>query len=108
MSENSSASFRLTSRLAMRKPSAIFVDGLVLMVISLLVEAGWSTWLAFYAQEPSMNPPRVQSLIMIVFSTLRSLFFYSSIAVMGFSAARVIGDALMAKQDSPPHAKPLQ
>jgi hypothetical protein len=108
MSENFSASFRLTSRLATRKPSAIFVDGLVLMVISLLIQAGWSTWATFYADEPSMNPPRVQSLIMIVFSTLRSLFFYSSIAVMGFAAARVIGDALIAKQDSLPHTKPLQ
>ncbi len=108
MSDNFSASFRLTSRLATRKPSAIFVDGLVLMVISLLIQAGWSTWATFYAEEPSMNPPRVQSLIMIVFSTSRSLFFYSSIAVMGFAAARVIGDALMAKQDSLPHTKPLQ
>jgi hypothetical protein len=49
-----------------------------------------------------MNPPRVQSLITIVFSTSRSLFFYSSIAVMGFAAARVIGDALMARPSPSP------
>jgi hypothetical protein len=108
MSENFTASLRLSNRLATRKPSGIFIDGLVLLVISLLVRAGWSMWAAFYAEAPSMDPPRVQSVIMITFSTFESLFLYSSIAVMGFAAARVIGDALMAKQDSLPHTKPLQ